>query len=123
MPASLRLTIPRVPKSPNQLRGRHWSVKHRDRQDWADWIRVAKFNLGLSRQSVKHKVRAHITVFYLKHPMDPDNLHGSLKPCFDAMKQNNLLVDDSSNWLEYSVSQSKVATKKECRTEIQLEEA
>jgi hypothetical protein len=122
----LVLNIPRVPKSPNALRGRHWTVKHKDRNSWVTEIWVACFKEGLcgactepKRTTKKKKVV--IAVYSASQPMDPDNLDGSRKPILDAMKANGLLVDDSGKWCESTITQHK-STRKLARTEISIED-
>lgn len=114
---AISLTVRRLPMSPNSLRGRHWSVKHEDKKDWDTQIMVAA---GRQRPGVAANERKAVTIalFIPYRLMDPDNLHGSIKPILDALKINRLIYDDSGEWLEYTVSQTKVAIMKEARTEI-----
>lgn len=118
MSKEIKFTVPRLPLSPNSLRGRHWSVKHGDKTSWLTEIFAAlKPDQRILRMEQKRRL-VKVALFYSGQPFDPDNLHGALKPILDALKGNQLIVDDSEMWLEYTVSQTKVATAKEKRTEI-----
>lgn len=116
----IELTIPRLPKSPNSLRAHHWTVKHRDKKDWDMEVTIARNRIGSSRHPTRERKSVTVRLFSAKCPLDPDNLHGSIKPILDALKANGLIYDDAEEWLEYTVSQHKVATVKEARTEISI---
>jgi Holliday junction resolvase RusA-like endonuclease len=118
--SAIHLVIPRLPLSPNSLRGRHWSAKHRDLLDWKTRILCA-LAPGQRRKRAERKRRfVHVALFSPYTSLDPDNLHGSIKPILDALKAHRLIYDDSEEWLEYSVSQKHVKTVRELRTEIRV---
>lgn len=116
----IKLTIPRLPKSPNSLRARHWSVKHKDKKIWDMFIAVLVPSEAKLLEGYRDRRMVQVRLFYAGRPLDPDNLHGSIKPILDALKNNWLIYDDAEEWLVYTVSQQKVATRKEERTEIAI---
>lgn len=128
----IHLTIPRVPKSPNQFRGRHWTIKHADRNDWVKQIWAARMALPLNQRGTTGlftpdtkplKMRVKIDFYSPYREMDPsDNLPFAQKPILDAMKGLLLIYDDSSEWCESTITQHK-SSKKDMRTEILIETA
>jgi hypothetical protein len=120
-PQKVKLTIPRVPKSPNSLLQRHWRVVQNDKNDWK--LQVFAFYRGgyirsLCTEDSKHRVT--IAVHSPYREMDPDNLQASRKPILDALVYNGLIYDDAREWCESTITQHK-SSKKEMRTEILIE--
>ena len=114
----MKLVIPRLPISPNKLRYQHWRKAHRDKNDWLEQVWAALKPNQRVQCAEKERKQVKVALFSPYRPLDPDNAHGALKPILDALKGNQLIYDDAAEWLEYSVSQHKLATKKEARTEI-----
>lgn len=117
----MRITVPLVPPSPNELRRkyRHWADYGRLRKAWENTIWAltdAQQKISLPKPLNGEKV--HVS-FHIEHAQlfDPDNLTGSVKPCLDAMVRLNLIRDDSSDYIELSVTQEK---SKERQTTIEI---
>ena len=53
--------------------------------------------------------------------LDPDNLYGSCKAVLDCMRAAKLIDDDDSKSIALSVIQSKVKTRKEHETIVDLD--
>lgn len=53
--------------------------------------------------------------------LDPDNLYGSVKSLVDCLRAAKLIVDDNSQSISLVVSQSKVKTRKEHETVVELD--
>jgi hypothetical protein len=118
----LVLNIPRVPKSPNALRGRHWTVKHKDRNDWLKHVTVATLLQGwkpgpLFPKPFKRAVK--IEVHSAARFMDPDNLQASRKPILDSLVEMGVLYDDAAEYCESTITQHK-STRKDARTIIEI---
>jgi Holliday junction resolvase RusA-like endonuclease len=119
----MKLTIHRLPLSPNRLRYRHWRVTHSDKQDWLAQIMAAIPRDQRGKRCGQEKRAAQIVLFSPYKSLDPDNLHGAVKPILDALSKHKLIYDDAGEWLEYSVRQRKVKTTSELRTEIKIEKS
>lgn len=52
---------------------------------------------------------------------DADNLHGTLKILFDALRAANVIVDDSPDHIEYTVLWSRAKRRDEQRTRVVVE--
>jgi hypothetical protein len=52
--------------------------------------------------------------------LDPDNLTGSVKSLLDCLRAAKLIHDDDSQSITLSVTQSKVKTRKEAGTFVEL---
>jgi hypothetical protein len=53
--------------------------------------------------------------------LDPDNLYGSVKALVDCLRASKLISDDDSQSISLVVTQSKVKTRKEHETIIELD--
>jgi Holliday junction resolvase RusA-like endonuclease len=117
---SYKLTIPRIPCSPNALLGKHWSAKRKEKEDWQLQIFVAINDmLGIAKIKAKGKMRVTITLYNARQ-YDRDNCWGSVKPILDAMVALGLLVDDRAEFCELEVRQEK-SSRKDKRTVIEVE--
>jgi hypothetical protein len=94
--------------SGNYYSGRHWKLRHKMRKMYEKEIwaccngKVPKFSGKVEVAIVSQ--RAHL--------LDPDNLYSGCKPLLDAMKQLEIIEEDSPKYLDLNVSQSK--SKKDC---------
>ena len=118
--SAYRLTIPRVPLSPNKLLGKHWSAKAKEKKLWNDEIWLAVGTRWV-RFEATGKRKVTITLYNARQ-YDRDNAWASVKPILDAMVALGLLVDDASSYCELQVLQEK-STRKDKRTVIQVEPA
>ena len=53
--------------------------------------------------------------------LDPDNLYGSCKAVIDCLRSGKFIADDDSESIALSVIQSKVKTRKEHETIVELD--
>ena len=116
------LTLNAVPVSTNALRGRHWAIKHGDRQDWAALAAAAPRGpwMGERRAVCRTKVRWVVTMYRVR-ALDADNKVGACKSMIDALVRRGWAVDDSERWLELEVQQLLVP-KAQVRTRIVISE-
>jgi Holliday junction resolvase RusA-like endonuclease len=80
-----------LPKSTNQLHGKHWAVRAKEKKHWLTYIGLM---VGANKPKEPLK-KAKIT--YIRHSskeMDFDNLYGSLKVPLDCLKQLKIIEDD-----------------------------
>lgn len=108
------LTIPAIPLSLNQLptdrRGKrtaHWSGKRKERLAWNLLVRS---QLPEPPKSPSCKMRVKITLCHSRL-YDADNAYGSVKPVVDALRDWKLVVNDTAEWLDLEVLQSKCPHK------------
>ena len=52
--------------------------------------------------------------------LDKDNLYGGVKHCCDALRYAGLIKEDSPESIELIVTQTKVPTRKDCGTIIEI---
>lgn len=99
------LEIPRVPSSPNYLRGKHWRVRWRETKLWNEEV-------GLAILQARHQdppyPLAQVTIDRRSRgELDPDNLVGSVKPVIDALRHAAILVNDSPDHIKLTITQSR----------------
>lgn len=98
------IEIPRVPSSPNYLRGKHWRVRHQESKVWNQEIYFAVRGTRPPTPYVKAKVTIDRRA---ARKLDPDNLHGCVKPVVDALRYARVLLDDTAENIELTVTQSR----------------
>lgn len=121
----MRITVPMVPPSPNELRRKYRNpfAYKKLREAWERSLAYAVPSAGevfaLRRLAAAGRVRVKVTVF---HPgtYDPDNIVGCLKPVLDALKNIRFLTDDSREWLELLPVEQYRATRSQAQTVIDL---
>jgi hypothetical protein len=96
--------IPRVPSSPNYLRGKHWRVRHRETQIWKEEVYFAV--RGMRPEKPYPKAKVTIDRRSLRK-LDEDNLYGAIKPVLDALRYSHILLDDSTEHIQLTVTQSR----------------
>ena len=116
-----RLSIPRVPLSPNALLGKHWSAKAKEKKLWVNEIWFACDGKSNWELALQRRMRVTITLYNARQ-YDRDNAWGACKPILDAMKALGLIVDDRAQWCELEVRQER-STRKDKRTVIEVEPA
>ena len=94
-------SIPFVPKSPNELRGKSWILAWKQSRDWRT---VDAAVCGRPKNPCKDRRRLEITT-HRKRRLDPDNAVASIKPVLDALTNAGWIRDDSAKWLELEVRQ------------------
>jgi Holliday junction resolvase RusA-like endonuclease len=95
----LHFSTNEVPITGNQYLRTHWLGRSRQVLRWRQLLAHHGMNHAHGRRA-----RVHVVVFR-KRRQDEDNLHTSLKPLFDALTQNGLLVDDSLKWTDRKVEE------------------
>jgi hypothetical protein len=116
----MKLVILHVPPSLNKVLRMHWTAK-RDLRD--NWILLIRAHLSRYAPVPEPVVKMRVKVM-LAHsrPYDKDNAYGACKILFDALKHHKLIYDDSPEYLEATVEQTKVPHKQR-HTIIDLEPA
>lgn len=114
----MKLVLPLPPNRGNGLRGHHWAVEERQKNNY--------YLECLSRYSLnrppKPYQRARISVKLFTHqPMDEDNLHARLKFPIDWLQEREYIVDDSPKVLVWGPVTQAIDRKNQ-RLEITLEE-
>lgn len=110
----MKITVPMVPPSPNQLRRtyRHYQAYKRLRDGWQRTIWALK---GSSASSWESNPRGKVLVrIHIEHGrlFDPDNLVGACKPVLDSLKNLCFIRDDSTEFLELKVTQERSIERK-----------
>lgn len=106
----MKLTIPRVPISPNDRERLHWTDKRKTNKKWRGDIMAA---LDRNRFYI---VRI---VLHRRRLLDEDNAVGSLKPVLDGLRDSGLIYDDSRRWILLHTSQVQ---DKDDYTEIEIQD-
>jgi Holliday junction resolvase RusA-like endonuclease len=138
MSEPLILRVPRELKSPNVWNGRHWRYKHRESQEWEQFIWAT-----LAKQARAQSVMAVLTVMNALPPKrvctekrkvsvtrlvpsarnfirDDDNLRFSVKPLLDALKRLGLIRDDNRKWIDLPMPVQAVSPAKNWATVIEI---
>jgi len=102
------LEIPRVPASPNYLRGKHWRVRWREYRLWNEEVGIAILQTR-DKPSAPYE-RAQVTIHRRSRgKLDKDNLYGSVKPVVDALRHAAIIVNDTEDHIQLDVTQSRGA--------------
>lgn len=106
MGAPIRLEIPLVIPSNNQLLRMHWREQRKLSKIWTKEVMIAKCE-QLDEIPKAETGRRYISIVSYRRRLirDNDNLHGGCKPVLDALVNNGLLVDDAEEWVQYDVRQ------------------
>jgi len=116
------LTIPRATPSLNELHGKHWTTKHKIKQQW----RVLIWNaLATQLQTPDYKARGKRTLTIKRHgkrSLDVDNLYGGCKIVIDLLRDFGLLVDDDAKNIILTASNEKLGKGEEPHTVLILED-
>lgn len=118
-PGRIELRIQRKLKSPNEVLGRHWREKNRERKEWQRHIANAivlsvgtagaKAILGpgadlVGCRGVCADRRRVEVIRFAPRPRnfikDDDNLRFAVKPLLDALKRLALIKDDRREWID-----------------------
>lgn len=105
---SVHLTIPDVPVSNNVLLRMHWAKRARYNDSWAWQVRKA-MGYPCIFEAPPVKASVYITQ-HRQRLLDTDNLYGSVKPLVDALREWQLIYDDSPDHCELTVKQEKSKT-------------
>lgn len=91
------LELPFPIKSQNQFQGRHWTVKHRDRLEWAKVIRAITHRIPMQR--LKASGPRSLIIIAPGYRTDLTNVIGGAKGFIDALVDYGMLIDDSPSHL------------------------
>lgn len=141
----LAIGVPKRLGSPNETRGYHWRVRHRETKEWelligaaiapyrerwslierTEWRRArpgASWGILEQRRQERRRVAVlrHVT-HRRKFLRDEDNLRFATKPLTDALKRLGLLYDDARAWLEQEPTLEVVAPNGQDMTLIFIE--
>jgi hypothetical protein len=112
----VKLSIPDVPPSLNKTTRQNgfanWRLKNK-------WVLFVRSQLNGSYLKPVVRMRCMVTLHHSRM-YDKDNAYGACKPLIDALKHWKLIFDDTAEYLELSVEQSKCPHKQR-HTEIELE--
>lgn len=115
---TLRLEIPDLPPSLNKTLRMHWAKKRKLNETWQQWVRAMLPEYFLEPMvRMRCTITLHHSRFY-----DKDNAYGAVKPVVDALRLWKLIRDDTREYLDLQVEQSKCSHKKRSTT-IELEPA
>lgn len=137
----IEFRIQRKLRSPNEILGRHWREKGRERKTWqvtcetalviAVGVTVAQELLapgaalyGCRGGVVKAKRRVTVTRLVPRRSAfirDDDNLRFAVKPILDALKQLGLIYDDAREWCELALPTQDIAPDRGWWTHILVE--
>lgn len=111
--------------STNTLERMHWAVKKRHRSTMAWQIVAGAADAGNPLPPIimappDVRMRVKITIYRARR-FDPDNVRGgTVKIILDAMRDLQLLKNDSPRWLELEVEQRLEKDKLRERTEVEM---
>lgn len=106
MSKALTLIIEEAAPGLNEMLRWHWSQRYKERARWSRWVWLARCQASphppacLARARIRIERRS-------RGQLDPDNLHGSCKLILDALRDQQLIQDDSPDHIELLVSQSR----------------
>lgn len=90
----------------------HWAQYARHRKEWGQWVMVAKAQARVLGRPELKRVRIEIERRTARLILDQDNLQASRKWLMDALVQNGILADDSTEVIEQcTITQVKVPKK------------
>lgn len=116
----MQFEIYQLPKLPNQLYRRHWSVVMRESKKWqklvAEQMLINRWNV---LEPLK-KAKLTITRYSVREP-DFDNLVSSGKFLIDALVKNKVLIDDKVSIIgESKYLWQKVSKLKEQKVKVEV---
>jgi hypothetical protein len=118
-PYKIHLTLMGLPLSTNQLHGKHWSARAKEKTHWLNYIGLIVGN----RKPPEPLKKAHVT--YIRHSskeMDFDNLFGSLKVPLDCLKALKIILDDRPSVIGMPEVRQVPAAQKNGYIELIIEE-
>lgn len=102
----IKLTIPRVIPSNNQLLRMHWRDQRKLSKLWSEEIMVAKCEQLQDSPELFRELREVYVISCRKGLIqDDDNLYGGCKPVLDGLVANQLIFDDAREFCKLSVYQ------------------
>ena len=113
----MKITIPELTPSSNRVYRMHWSKQRKLSKDWAWLVRIylEKAEGELPDNSLPQRV--HIKSYRVSL-CDKDRFIGGLFGLIDGLVKNNLIFDDSEEWLTLTAEQVKVKNRIGQKTEV-----
>ena len=112
------LVLPLKIKSANEILKQHWATRRKSKQEYKLFIRnQMKLKSIKKAKCAKYNIKI---LSYRKRLLDFDNLVSGCKSLLDAMIEENLIYDDSPDYIEAEYKQYK---SKELHTIIIRSEA
>ncbi len=101
-------SVPEVPIGLNKLLRMHWAARRKYQQRWNVllWAERSKAWWGYRPPPLRARVEIERRS---SRVLDEDNLYGACKVVVDALKINELVVDDSPTHMELRCTQTKGA--------------
>lgn len=96
----IKLVLDFITPSLNQLIRSHWSKRRALRIHYAWTIQAALIESGQDISNFKNQKQLIKITSYRKIKLDEDNLIGGAKPLIDALKDVNLIKDDSPDYVK-----------------------
>lgn len=118
----ITLQIPEPTPSMNEFVKGHWTKYRSMRRHWSMLVLVAKNQASVGAWPPFPRTRVTILREGAKL-LDADNLHGGVKPIVDSLRDHHLIVDDSPEHLELTVTQVQISKPRYPRTTIKIEAA
>lgn len=103
------LVIPMQIESANKILRQHWAVRRRSKQEFALFIRN-QMNLKKIKRAECKKYKIKI-ISYRARKLDYDNLVLGCKGLLDAMIDENLIWDDSPDYVDVTYEQNTQQSK------------
>ena len=112
------LEVPAAPPGLNRMLRMHWRARQTLSRKWRKSIWVARCQVIQGRPTPIEKAKVSIERIS-PNLLDPDNLYASVKVVLDALRCNELIVNDDPDHLVLEVGQRKGPA----RLYIQIEDA
>lgn len=106
-PFSLSITLPGLPKGPNQLLGAHWTIRSGHAKKWKRMVWAKCWHLRPPQPLERCEIL--FTRFSSAKSMDDDNLAGSFKSVRDGLKDAKIIKDDSPEFVVCRYAVGKAA--------------
>ena len=90
--------------SGNTIIRNHWAVNRRNKQEWAILVRNQMRLRKIKKATIDDKYTLLI-ISYRKRKLDKDNLYTGCKSLIDACVQEDLIFDDSPDFIDLKVEQ------------------
>lgn len=118
----ITLQIPEPTPSLNEFINKHWTKYRSYRRHWSMLVLVAKNRASVGPWEPFKKSKVTITRENYRL-LDEDNLTGGAKLVCDGLRDQRLLVDDSPDHMQLTVTQVKIPRCQFPRTTITIEAA
>tara|TARA_R100001443_G_scaffold106470_1_gene115881 strand:- start:2993 stop:3355 length:363 start_codon:yes stop_codon:yes gene_type:complete len=90
--------------SGNQIIRNHWAVNRRNKQEWALLVRN-QMRLRKVKKATADDKYTLLIISYRKRKLDKDNLYTGCKSLIDACVEEDLIFDDSPDYVDLKVEQ------------------